>query len=80
VDPNGGKSQWMIMKGWKHLVEWKDGMTDWIPLKELKGSYAVYSWSILWQTTSVCVVGTNQSTEARTDHPEGEDLVMEANS
>jgi hypothetical protein len=34
-------SQQMTTKGWKLLVEWKDSMTDWLPLKDLKESYLV---------------------------------------
>jgi hypothetical protein len=41
VDPNGRTSRWMTTKGWKLLVEWKDGSIDWIPLKDLKESYPV---------------------------------------
>jgi hypothetical protein len=26
----------MNTKGWKLLIEWKDGMMDWLPLKDLK--------------------------------------------
>ena len=28
-------------KGWKLLVEWKDGSQDWLPLKDLKESYPI---------------------------------------
>ena len=28
-------------KGWKLLVEWKDGSSNWIPLKDLKASNPV---------------------------------------
>jgi hypothetical protein len=41
VDPNGRKTRRMTTKGWKLLVEWKDGSTDWLPLKDLKESYPV---------------------------------------
>jgi hypothetical protein len=41
VDPNGRTSRRMTTKGWKLLVEWKDGTMDWLPLKDLKGSYPV---------------------------------------
>jgi hypothetical protein len=41
VDPNGQMTRWMTTKGWKLLVEWKDGSTDWLPLKDLKESYPV---------------------------------------
>jgi hypothetical protein len=30
-----------MTQGWKLLVEWKEGGSDWIPLKELKESYPV---------------------------------------
>ena len=29
-------------RGWKILVEWKDGSVDWVPLKDLKQSNPVY--------------------------------------
>jgi hypothetical protein len=41
VDPNSRRTRRMTTKGWKLLVEWKDGSTDWPPLKELKESYLV---------------------------------------
>jgi hypothetical protein len=41
VDPNGRTSRRMTTKGWKLLVEWKDGTTDWLPHKDLKESYPV---------------------------------------
>ena len=28
-------------KGWRLLVEWKDGSSSWIPLKDLKDAYPV---------------------------------------
>ena len=28
-------------RGWRILVEWKDGSVDWVPLKDLKQSSAV---------------------------------------
>jgi hypothetical protein len=41
VDPNGRTTRRMTTKGWKLLVEWKDGTTDWLPLKDWKESYPV---------------------------------------
>jgi hypothetical protein len=41
VDPNGWTSCWMTTKGWKLLIERKDGTTDYLPLKDLKESYSV---------------------------------------
>jgi hypothetical protein len=41
VDPNGQTTRRMTTKGWKLLVKWKDGTTDWLPLKDLKESYPV---------------------------------------
>jgi hypothetical protein len=41
VDPNGRTTRRMTTKGWKLLVEWKDGTTDWLSLKDLKESYPV---------------------------------------
>jgi hypothetical protein len=39
--PNGRKSRKKTTKGWHLLVEWKEGGSDWIPLKDLKESYPV---------------------------------------
>jgi hypothetical protein len=41
VDPNSRRTRWMTTKGWKLLIEWEDGSTDWLPLKDLKESYPV---------------------------------------
>jgi hypothetical protein len=41
VDPNGRKIRQMTTKGWKLLIKWKDGMMDWLTLKDLKESYTV---------------------------------------
>jgi hypothetical protein len=41
VDPNGRKSRQMTTKGWKLLFEWREGMTDWLALKDLKESFPV---------------------------------------
>jgi hypothetical protein len=41
VDPNGQRTRRMTTKGWKLLVEWKDGSMDCLPLKDLKESYPV---------------------------------------
>jgi hypothetical protein len=41
LDPNGQTTRRMTTKGWKLRVEWKDGLTDWLPLKNLKESYPV---------------------------------------
>jgi hypothetical protein len=41
VDPNGQKSRRVTTKGCKLLVKWRDGTTDWLPLKDLKESYPV---------------------------------------
>ena len=37
----GQKSRIRTIEGWDVLLSWKDGSTDWIPLKELKESYPV---------------------------------------
>jgi hypothetical protein len=34
MDPNRRTSRRMTTKGWKLLVEWKDGSTDWLSLKD----------------------------------------------
>jgi hypothetical protein len=41
VDPNGRMSRRTTTKGWKLLIEWKDGTMDLLPLKDLKESYLV---------------------------------------
>jgi hypothetical protein len=35
VMPNGRKTQKRTTKGWELLVEWKDGTTTWVPLKDI---------------------------------------------
>jgi hypothetical protein len=35
---SGKKTRQKTTKGWQLLVSWKDGTTDWLPLKELKVS------------------------------------------
>ena len=34
-------SRWITTKDWNLLIEWNDGMADWLPLKNLKESYQV---------------------------------------
>jgi hypothetical protein len=41
VDSNGRTTRRMTTNGWKLLIEWKDGTTDWLPLKDLEESYPV---------------------------------------
>ncbi len=38
---HGQRRPKLTMRGWKLLVSWKDGSTDWIPLKDLKESKPV---------------------------------------
>ena len=38
---SGNLHQKRITRGWKLLVEWKDGSVDWVPLKNLKQSNPV---------------------------------------
>jgi hypothetical protein len=38
---NGRKVRKRTTRGWKLLVEWKEGGSDWVPLKDLKESYPV---------------------------------------
>ena len=38
---NGNRIPKQTTKGWKLLVEWKDGSTNWVPLKDLKQSNPV---------------------------------------
>jgi hypothetical protein len=39
--PNGRKFRKKTTRGWQLLVEWKEGGSDWISLKDLKESYLV---------------------------------------
>ena len=38
---NGRQARKRTTRGWQLLVEWKEGGSDWIPLKDLKESYPV---------------------------------------
>ena len=38
IDKYGNKSHRTMTKGWKLLVNWKDGTQSWIPLTEVKDS------------------------------------------
>jgi Reverse transcriptase (RNA-dependent DNA polymerase) len=38
TDKNGRRHPKLTTRGWELQVEWKDGSTDWIPLKDLKQS------------------------------------------
>jgi hypothetical protein len=38
ISHNGNKSRRRTTQGWELCVEWKDGSTSWIPLKDLKTS------------------------------------------
>ena len=39
--PNGSRKPKKTTRGWDFLVQWKDGSTEWIPLKEMKESNPV---------------------------------------
>ena len=41
INVNGKSYPRKTTKGWKLLVQWKDGTTSWVPLKELKESNPV---------------------------------------
>ena len=41
TDRSGKKQRRLTTKGWQLLVEWKDGTTTWVPLKDMKESYPV---------------------------------------
>jgi hypothetical protein len=38
---NGNKRQRETTKGWEILIQWKDGSTTWVSMKDSKGSYPV---------------------------------------
>jgi len=40
-DRNGRRYPKKTTRGWSHLVTFKDGTTQWIPLKDLKDTYAI---------------------------------------
>ena len=58
----GVKRRKATTRGWEMLVEWKDGSSDWIALKDLKESYPVKIdlCYCLWhgQGASLCLVDT----------------------
>jgi hypothetical protein len=41
VNPYGVRRQKQTTRGWEVLIQWKDGSTDWIALKDFKESYPV---------------------------------------
>ena len=41
VDANGRTQTKQTTRGWDLLVEWKDGSSNWIALKDLKESYPI---------------------------------------
>ena len=41
TSPNGERKRVKPTKGWKILVQWKDGQISWLPLKDVKESYPV---------------------------------------
>lgn len=41
IDQHGRRSPKITTRGWKLLVEWKDGSSSWVPLKDLKESNPV---------------------------------------
>ena len=45
---NGRLVPKVTMTGWKLLVQWKDGSTDWIPLKDLKCSNPIELLNSPW--------------------------------
>jgi hypothetical protein len=38
---NGNKCRRETTKGWEILIQWKDGSTTWVSMKDIKGSYPV---------------------------------------
>lgn len=48
TNKHGVKSKIRTTKGWEMCVEWRDGSTDWVSLKDIKQSYpveaAMYAW------------------------------------
>ena len=41
VDKHGRAKPRITTQGWKLLVEWKDGTTSWVPLKDMKESFPI---------------------------------------
>ena len=41
VSKNGNRTPKRTTRGWKLLVQWRDGTSDWVPLKDLKDSNPV---------------------------------------
>ena len=49
-------------KGFEVLVQWKDGRTTWVTLKDMKNSYPVFAWWI-WHLLEKCnrIIGNLKS-------------------
>jgi hypothetical protein len=41
VDRQGRQRPRVIRQGWRFLVEWKDGTTTWVPLKDIKELFPI---------------------------------------
>ena len=41
LNPSGIRSRIRTTKGWQVCIQWKDGSTDWVELKDFKASYPV---------------------------------------
>ena len=82
----GVKRKKATTRGWQVLVEWRDGSTDWIELKDLKESYpvelAMYAvdHKIADEHAFAWWLGSVRTEEAQTDPSEGEDKVLVPNA
>jgi hypothetical protein len=41
IETTSGRRRKITTRGWSFHVEWKDGSSDWIALKDLKASFPV---------------------------------------
>jgi hypothetical protein len=51
-------------KGWKLCVQWTDGSTSWVPLKDINESHPVQ----VAEYAFICLVGTPCFEKKRTNH------------
>ncbi len=63
---NGNKRRRETTKGWEILVQWKDGSTTWITLKDMKNSYPVQlaEYATQRRLAGICMVDPARAEQA----------------